>query len=352
MGGRAAWLDTLRAEVAFHAEAPARERTGDGFDWHWFASRSRRASAPPQAGEPFSVDWLAAHAEPLWEARDHLADDASRLLFDAHLVLRGAGPARFWFPRLDFADWLTVQGSSPFVAEGLPADYLGQPLEVFDVTIAADGTRLKLVATAMQVGLCNTFRQYVPIRGGVPLGPRPGDVVLDCGACIGDFATLFAALVGGTGAVHLFDPVPLHVRYCRHQMRLNPHLASILHPVQAAVGATAASMAGGIVDVARVSPGGLAVDCCEQVSLDGYAEVAGLPRVDFVKMDIEGAEPEALAGAVDCLARHRPRLAISTYHRPEHLWEIPRVILAANPRYRLHFAHHMPVKWESVYYAV
>jgi hypothetical protein len=69
-------------------------------------------------------------------------------------------------------------------------------------------------------------------------------------------------------------------------------------------------------------------------------------------MDIEGAELDALAGAGHCLARDRPRLAISAYHRPEHLWEIPAVILAANPGYRLHFGHHMPVKWESVYYAV
>jgi hypothetical protein len=71
-----------------------------------------------------------------------------------------------------------------------------------------------------------------------------------------------------------------------------------------------------------------------------------------VKMDIEGAELDALAGARALLARQRPRLAISVYHRPEHLWEIPRAILAAQPGYRLFFGHHMPVKWESVIYAV
>jgi hypothetical protein len=131
---------------------------------------------------------------------------------------------------------LVEHGREPFAAEGLPADYLGQPLEVFDVTVADTGTRVRLVATALQVGLCNAYRQYVPTRSGTPLGPRPGDVVLDCGACIGDFGTLFAALVGAGGAVHLFDPVPLHGRYCRHQMALNPHLAPLLHQLAALTG--------------------------------------------------------------------------------------------------------------------
>lgn len=348
----AAWLDSVRSQVAFAAAAPPRARAGDDFDWEWFATRGPRAWAPPAPGDAFSSEWLAAHGERLWDVRERLADDTSRLVFDLHLVLRGAGPARFCFPRPEFTDWLIVHGREPFAAEGLPADYLGQPLEVFDLTVADTGTRVRLVATALQVGLCNAYRQYVPTRSGTPLGPRPGDVVLDCGACIGDFGTLFAALVGAGGAVHLFDPVPLHGRYCRHQMALNPHLAPLLHPVQAAVGAASMSVSGATGDVERVSPGGLAVDAYEQVSLDDYAAAAQLARVDFVKMDIEGAELDALAGAGHCLARDRPRLAISAYHRPEHLWEIPAAILAANPGYRLHFGHHMPVKWESVYYAV
>jgi len=281
MGSRSVWLDSVRSQVDFAAAAPPRDRTGDDFDWKWFATRGPRAWAPPAPGDAFSSEWLAARGEPLWDVRERLADDTSRLVFDLHLVLRGAGPARFCFPRQEFADWLAVHGREPFAVEGLPADYLGRPLEVFDLTVADTGTRVRLVATALQVGLCNAFRQYVPTRGGTPLGPRPGDVVLDCGACIGDFGMLFAALAGCAGAVHLFDPVPLHIRYCRHQVTLNPHLGSALHPVQAAVGATNASVAGATGDVARVSPGGLAVDAYEQVSLDGYADGAGLARIDF-----------------------------------------------------------------------
>lgn len=352
MTARSAWLDTLRSRT--ESAVPPRPLAEDdtGFDWTWFAGRGPRAAAPPAAGEPFSIEWLAAHDEPLWEVRRQLADDTSRAVFDAHLLLRCLGPARYPFPRQEPTDWLTIHHREPFQDVDLPDDYLGLPLECFEVSIAGTADRVRLVATAMQLRLCNAYRQYVPVREGACLGPRPGDVVLDCGACIGDFAVLFAAMVGEAGAVHLFDPVPLHVRFCRHQAALNPRLASVLHPVEAAVGAVTGRMAGATADVRQISPGGLRVSSYERLTLDDYITQTPLARVDFVKLDIEGAEPEALQGAGGLIARHRPRLAVSAYHCAEHLWEIPRLILAADPGYRLFFGHHMPVKWESVFYAV
>ncbi len=43
----------------------------------------------------------------------------------------------------------------------------------------------------------------------------------------------------------------------------------------------------------------------------------------FLKMDIEGGEPEALMGARRSIIRHRPVIAISAYHRQNHLWSLP-----------------------------
>jgi FkbM family methyltransferase len=346
------WLADLRQQIASALPVGAAPHDDTGFDWTWFAGRGPRAAAAPPPGEPFSVEWLARHAEPLGEVREKLADDTSRRVFDRHLLLRCVGPARCHFSRLEATDWLTVHRSEPFRHPELPADYLGLPLEVFEVSMAGSAARFRLVATAMQIRLCNAYRQYVPVRGGVSLGPRPAEVVLDCGACIGDFAVLFAALVGPGGAVHLFDPVPLHLRFCHHQAVLNPGMAAALHPVQAAVGASTTRTTGDKSDVQRISPGGLKVTAYDVTTLDHYIDRIGLQRIDFVKMDIEGAELDALAGSGILLARHRPRLAISAYHRPEHLWEVPRAILAAQPGYRLFFGHHMPVKWESVFYAV
>jgi Methyltransferase FkbM domain len=74
--------------------------------------------------------------------------------------------------------------------------------------------------------------------------------------------------------------------------------------------------------------------------------------VSFLKMDIEGAEPDALMGARATLARHAPTLAVCLYHRREHLWQIPRIILDANPRYRLSLRRHSDESWETVCYGL
>jgi FkbM family methyltransferase len=352
MSARTHWLESLLAQITFELSAPPRTRDDPYFDWGWLRARKRLAAEGAGPGDPYSAEWLREHADALWETRQRLADDASKMLLDAYLVLRAVGPYRFRFPRVDFEPWLTVHAKEPFNSPGLPADYTGQPLFVFELSVDGAQGRIRVIATELQVNLCNAFRQYAPIRDGNMLGPRPADVVLDCGACIGEFSMLFAAMTGATGAVHLFDPVPLHLRFCALQAALNPALGHVLHPVHAAVGAVSGRAAGDIADLAHIAPGGLKVDTYDTITLDGYAQQAALTRIDFVKMDIEGAELEALAGASHIISTRRPRLAVSAYHSPSHMWEIPRAMQLLNPRYRLHFGHHTPVRWEAVFYAV
>jgi FkbM family methyltransferase len=77
---------------------------------------------------------------------------------------------------------------------------------------------------------------------------------------------------------------------------------------------------------------------------EGTSEVEVLPLQDvvdadgatvFLKFDVEGAEWEALKGAERLLERSRPLLAISVYHRPDDLWELPLYINSLNLGYRL-----------------
>jgi FkbM family methyltransferase len=72
----------------------------------------------------------------------------------------------------------------------------------------------------------------------------------------------------------------------------------------------------------------------------------------LIKMDIEGAEPEALLGAARTMARHRPIMAICAYHKCEHLWTIPQLLKAANPDYEIFLRRYAEDCWETVYYAV
>ncbi|MGC2476943.1 MAG: FkbM family methyltransferase [Candidatus Sulfotelmatobacter sp.] len=72
----------------------------------------------------------------------------------------------------------------------------------------------------------------------------------------------------------------------------------------------------------------------------------------YVKMDIEGAEPEAISGATDLLRRHHPVLAACTYHRSEHLWQIPNLIHSIAPEYKLFLRRYAEDSWEGVCYAI
>ena len=72
----------------------------------------------------------------------------------------------------------------------------------------------------------------------------------------------------------------------------------------------------------------------------------------FLKFDVEGAELDALRGAIATIRRHRPVLAVCLYHKPEDLWEIPLLIASLDLGYRLLFRVHAEECWESVLYAV
>ena len=73
---------------------------------------------------------------------------------------------------------------------------------------------------------------------------------------------------------------------------------------------------------------------------------------DFIKLDVEGAEIAALSGMTRTVTKFRPRLAISGYHRPQDLWEIPLKLLELLPNARLHVRQHGSNGFETVFYAL
>lgn len=75
-------------------------------------------------------------------------------------------------------------------------------------------------------------------------------------------------------------------------------------------------------------------------------------RVTFIKMNIEGAEIQALNGARGTIQQWKPKLAISAYHRPSDLWEIAAVIDSICPDYKLFLRQHDGGVIETVLYAV
>jgi len=74
---------------------------------------------------------------------------------------------------------------------------------------------------------------------------------------------------------------------------------------------------------------------------------------NLIKMDIEGSEYEALLGARQTIAAHTPGLALSLYHRPEHLWQLPLLVESIAPhKYRFFMRSHARNDFELVLYAM
>lgn len=74
--------------------------------------------------------------------------------------------------------------------------------------------------------------------------------------------------------------------------------------------------------------------------------------VTFIKMDIEGSELKALRGGGETIKKYKPKLAISIYHKPEDLIEIPNFLLELNPQYKFWLRHYSMAWFDTVLYAI
>lgn len=100
--------------------------------------------------------------------------------------------------------------------------------------------------------------------------------------------------------------------------------------------------------------GGSHIDssAAEQITCVALDEALPGFQPNLIKLDVEGAELQALEGAARTIARYRPALAISLYHHPEHLWRIPLLIDSWKLGYRFHLRGHAQSSFDLVLYAL
>ncbi len=90
----------------------------------------------------------------------------------------------------------------------------------------------------------------------------------------------------------------------------------------------------------------------DKVSLVKLDEVIGEYKPTYIKLDIEGAEEEALYGMKDTITKYHPKLAISIYHKAADLWELPLLILNLSASYKIYIRHYSNGLHETVCYAI
>ncbi|ABC82298.1 FkbM family methyltransferase [Anaeromyxobacter dehalogenans] len=305
---------------------------------------------------------LGRHAEfeRAWGA---LADADSRhwmLELCAHRALGAARvPVRFDAARARALEdevqgrLLRERGAVPASAtRGASHAFQGWRLDRYDLRPA--GLPLELLSTAEYVVATFFLRQYQLERAGVRVAAAEGDVVVDGGGCFGETALHFAHQVGPGGRVLSFEFLPAHLEVFRANLALNPALAGRVEIVPEALwdrsGEALPFTEHGPATHLGAAPGAAAA-VARTCSVDDLVEARGLPRVDFLKLDVEGAELAALRGAERTLRRHRPKLAIAAYHRPEDLGALPAWIDGLRLGYRLYLDHFTPGAWETIAFA-
>jgi hypothetical protein len=75
-------------------------------------------------------------------------------------------------------------------------------------------------------------------------------------------------------------------------------------------------------------------------------------EVDFIKMDIEGAEQDAIEGAQNTIKNYTPLLAICIYHKAQDWYKVPQKVLEINPNYTIYLRHYMEGIYETVMYFI
>ena len=161
------------------------------------------------------------------------------------------------------------------------------------------------------------------------------DVVFDVGAHLGVFTRL--ALRRGARLVVAIEPNPMNTA-CLERTFASEIAAGRVRLVKAAAWHTVGSLNFEFGPSSQMGHAaarrGVRTLAVRATTLDAIAAEERLERVDFIKMDIEGAERHALAGARRILAEHKPRMAICIYHAPDDPQIVPQVVRSGNDSYQ------------------
>lgn len=182
--------------------------------------------------------------------------------------------------------------------------------------------------------------------------PSRGWVALDVGAYKGETALWLAQKLGSSGRVFAFEPNPPTRAVLQSNLQGNassdmapivvmPYGVGAMPGMQLFVGTAGA---GSLIDNAGESR--IPVTC-----IDDVVSHENLDRVDFIKMDIEGGEADALKGARVTMKAFGPRLAICVYHKPRDLPDIVALIRETRPDYEFRLSHKSPGLGDTVLFA-
>lgn len=182
---------------------------------------------------------------------------------------------------------------------------------------------------------------------------EPGEIVLNCGACMGDSTIWFYR--EGAAKVYDFEPMPNAFNALQHNLKNNNYPTDLSYRLAVGdknqelifkeqlnhVGSSHEASPQEILELEK-SPNNksnlIKVQC---VALDEWLPEHNI-KPTYIKMDLEGAEPEAIEGLKNTISTLKPKLAVCLYHRPSDMWTLPKRIQELNPGYKFYCKKSLP----------
>lgn len=179
------------------------------------------------------------------------------------------------------------------------------------------------------------------------------DIIVDCGAYTGDTAEMYCDYVNDRCIVYAFEP--FRESFCQLEKNIREKGKRNVYAFNCAVSNENRKdiicfdnddFKMGMIIGEKGKRNEEIIDVRTIDSILGECE-----SIDFIKMDIEGEEMNALAGAANIIKKFAPDMMISAYHKFEHILQIPQFLREINPNYRIFVGHAPNVSLEIEIYA-
>jgi|ERR1035437_933098 FkbM family methyltransferase len=178
----------------------------------------------------------------------------------------------------------------------------------------------------------------------------PDEVFIDCGAFDGDTLSSFLKRSRDAFTQYIaFEPDPINLNKLNAYINtLSVSTRSKIKVYNYAVGSQKEKL---LFNATGTGASSLGIGTLE-VNCEKMDDLIKDLKTTFLKMDIEGAEPDALYGAKHIIQKYKPALAICVYHKQDHLWSIPLFINSLSEDYYFFLRPHLYKVWDLVCYAI
>lgn len=362
-------IQSFKEKLLKEIEANLKNNYTDNWDYTIFGTETRPATIKGKI-----VDWLKRtlpakfvyhqlfkyrlqqHVEGMCRLSNLLEDEYSKDLLVKLLAYRLMGHTKVKLPLSSPAYWQQLAAAENCITDKtdfIDPDFKG--IKLYRHQLDKLGYPIQLYFMPFGVLVDFIIKQYEFNRDGIFIKAEKNDVVIDAGGCWGDTALYFSNETGEHGKVYSFEFIPGNITLFNKNLSLNPLLKNQIELVQNPLwnepGTEMYYRDFGPASTVSFTNFANATGKTKTQTIDNFVKEAGVSKVDFIKMDIEGAEMNSLKGARETLLAYKPKLAIAVYHDLADFYTIADYLNELNIGYKFYLAHYTIHAGETILYA-